>query len=469
VKGLRAHLCLWHAGLMALTLLLLAGFTYALLGGVLHSRADAALTELADTTARQIAIALYSQPRAASERRYPAFLSDDLRNWGRYIQLVDPQSHILEKSDGLDTHPLPVSARALRRGLEGRTTLETFPGLGEHPVRVATVPVQMGSRVPLMVQAGTSLEGVEAALQRTGWILVVLTPLVFLLALVGNYIVVGRTLGRVDLLTQTALEIQHSNLQRRIRHTGPQDEIGRLASAFDEMIARLDQSFQQVRRFSADASHELKTPLTAIRAEAELGLMADMSPEGYRQSLTSVLESAERMSEIVESLLLLARADAGQQLLRRETVDLAELTLETVDRLTGMAERHGVRVEMVESGEAMTEGDPLWIGQIASNLISNAVKYTPREGRVEVRVRPSDGWAELMVRDTGIGIAADDLPHIFDRFYRVDKGRARATGGTGLGLSITRWATEAHGGEIAVQSTPGEGSVFTVRFPSVGS
>lgn len=469
LRGLRAQLALWHAVLMALTLLGLAGLTYALLIRVLHSRADQALLEMADTTARQIATTLYrvETARAAGGApvETPLFLSNDMRTWGRYLQVVDPQGNVWEKSDGLQTHHLPVLTPALREGLRGTSTLDTVNGLGEHPVRIATVPVRMGNRIPYLVQAGTSLEGVDAALQRAGWILVILTPAVFLLATLGNWLVVERALRRVDGLTRTALEIQSSNLQRRLQHEGPEDEIGRLAQAFDQMIARLDQSFRQVRQFSADASHELKTPLTAIRGEAEVALMGEASPAQYRRSLQSILESSERMSEIVESLLLLARTDAGVELIRKEPVGLSTLCLQALENLERIAARGQITLDVAELDDLTVSGDPLWLNQIVTNLLSNGIKYTPEGGRVTLALRREGEFAELCVSDTGIGIPAEHLPHIFDRFYRVDKGRARAAGGTGLGLSITRWAVEVHDGSITCESTPGEGSTFRVRLP----
>lgn len=472
LKGVRAQLCLWHAGLMAGTLLVLAGFTYALLIGVLHQRADAALREFADTTAREIAITMARVEggrRQAGSGALPPFLSNDIRTWGRYIQVVDAGNQVLEKSDGLQSHPLPVSATALRHGLSGTTTFETVRGLGEAPVRIVTVPVRLGSRVPYLVMAGTSLEGVDAALQRAGYILLILTPTVFILALMGNWLVVSRALRRVDQLTRTALDIQSSDLERRIHQGGPDDEIGRLAQAFDQMISRLDRSFQQVRQFSADASHELKTPLTAIRGEAEVALLREQSPDEYRATITSILESAERMSEVVESLLLLARADSGQALLRAEPVDLGELALAALERLETLARGHEVELAIGELEDVSVQGDALWLNQVVTNLLSNGVKYTPAGGRVTLSLRRAADEAVLEVRDSGIGIAPEHLARVFDRFYRVDHGRARSAGGAGLGLSITRWAVEAHGGRIEVSSDPGEGSTFTIRLPAIPS
>jgi heavy metal sensor kinase len=476
LQGLRAQLGLWHAGLMAFTLLGLAGFTFVLLITFLNSRADAALLEHADVTARELAAALYrgrGDPSAPSPLRPGMF--DDLRSWGRYVQVVDGRGVVRERSDGLRSHPLPVSADALRRGLAGQVTFETVPGLGEHPVRIVTVPVRLGEEIPFLVQSATSLEGVEAALQRAGWILAVLTPTVFVISLIGGWLLVGRALRRVDALTQTALDIQATNLEGRIRHAGANDEIGRLAHAFDQMIARLDRSFQQARRFSADASHELKTPLTAIRGEAEVALMGELAPEEYRRSLQSILESSERMSEVVESLLLLSRVDAGQDLIRTDPVELDALARAAVDRLAPYAREQGVALGLGSLAGVTVAGDPLWLNQVLTNLITNGLKYTPAGGTVTVSVAASGDLAEITVTDTGIGIAAEHLPHIFDRFYRVDSGRARSQapgakqpGGTGLGLSITRWAVEQHGGTLHVDSAPGRGSTFRVRLPPAG-
>ncbi len=464
MKGLRAQLTLWHAGLMAMTLLVLALFTYLLLIRVLNSRADAALLDTADTTARQIAVIL-SQAGTENAAQRPTFLANDLRNWGRYVQVVDPQGNPIEKSDGLQTHPLPCSSDALREGLAGRTLFENKDTLGEQRVRMVTVPVRLGKDIPYLVQAGASLEGLQAALERAAWILLILTPLVFVFSLLGGWLLLGRALRRVDNLTQTALDIQSTNLQRRIEHDGTQDEFGRLAQAFDQMIARLDRSFQQVRRFSSDASHELRTPLTAIRGEAEVALLGELRPDDSRRALRNILDSAERMSGIVESLLLLSRADSGQSLIRREPVALAETVMEAYEQSEPTANRHGVSMLVDEVEELVVEGDPLWLNQIVTNLLTNGAKYTPEGGSVTISLRQEEGQAVIRVRDTGIGIPEEHLPHIFDRFYRVDSGRARAAGGVGLGLSITRWAVEEHGGSISVTSKAGEGSEFVVRLP----
>lgn len=478
LRSLRAQLSLWHAGLLAVTLVSLAGLTYIMLRQMLHSRADAALEDYAETTAKTIAATLYQS--TVGRRQLPKFLSNDLQSWGRYIQVIDARGNVREVSDALRSHPLPVSTTALVRGMKGLSTFETVTNLGEHPVRIVTVPVQMGSKVPYLVQAGASLEGVDATLQRASAILLVLTPSVLLVGMLGGWLLVGRSLKPVDEMTRAALEIESSSLDRRIVPPRTDDEIGRLAAAFNEMIARLDRSFRQIQQFTADASHELKTPLTTMRGEAEVALMSDLTPEEYRKVLRSIIEEVERMSAIVENLLLLARADANAVQLKREPVAFHEVVMTVYEQMEAIARRKGVLLEIEEMDETIVEGDPLWLQQIVTNLLNNAIKYTPEGGRVSVKIKGSglrvegldhpsplhsQPFVSLIVADTGVGIPPEHLPHIFDRFYRVDAGRSRDAGGSGLGLNIVKWAVEAHGGTIEVESAVGKGTTFTVRLP----
>jgi len=486
-RSLRAQLSLWHAALLAVTLVSLAGLTYVMLRQMLHSRADAALEDYAETTAKTIAATLYQS--TVGQRQLPRFLSNDWQSWGRYIQVIDSRGNVREVSDALRSHPLPVSTTALVRGMKGQSTFETVTNLGEHPVRIVTVPVQMGGKVPYLVQAGASLEGVDATLQRASAILLVLTPSVLLVGMLGGWLLVGRSLKPVDEMTRAALEIESSSLDRRIVPPRTDDEIGRLAAAFNEMIARLDRSFRQIQQFTADASHELKTPLTTMRGEAEVALMRDLTPAEYRQVLRSIIEEVERMSAIVENLLLLARTDANAVQLRRETVAFHEVVMTVYEQMEAIARRKGVSLEIEEIDEAHLEGDPLWLQQVVTNLLNNAIKYTPEGGEVRVALKgeirgrkgkggedngdipllpppsPSFPFAVLSVSDTGVGIPPEHLPHIFDRFYRVDAGRSRDAGGSGLGLNIVKWAVEAHGGTIEVSSEVGKGTTFTVRLP----
>jgi heavy metal sensor kinase len=336
----------------------------------------------------------------------------------------------------------------------------------------------MGNDVPYLVQTASSLEGVEDALRRTSLILLVLTPSVFLLSLLGGRLLVGRSLQPVDAMTRTAMSMEPGQLNRRIEATGTDDEIARLASAFNEMMARLDRSFRQVQQFSADASHELRTPLTSIRGEAEVALMSDLTTAEHRKVLKSIVDEVERMSAIVENLLLLARADAEQIQVRRKRVSLDEIVMQVYEQMEGLARRKQVSLDIAAMEEASVSGDGLWLGQIITNLVNNALKYTPEGGAVTISLtvqnEPAESGSEqatpmarVAIADTGPGIPAEHLPRIFDRFYRVDSGRSRDAGGVGLGLNIAQWAAESHGGRIEVQSEVGKGSVFSLLLPLI--
>ena len=283
-------------------------------------------------------------------------------------------------------------------------------------------------------------------MQRATTILLILTPSVFLIALGGGWWLVGRALQPVDEMTRAALSIESRKLDLRVQAPRTDNEIGRLAGALNEMIARLDRSFRQIERFSADASHELKTPLTSIRGEAEVALMSpDLTPE-LRRTFESVIEETERMSGIVNNLLLLAKTDADQVKLEHEPLQLEEIALSCYEALERVARRKGVRLEIGGLEEAPILGDRLWLGQLLTNLTINAINYTPEGGEATITVGIDHSahplkdylpaieeelkgpWAVFTISDTGPGIAPEHLAFLFDRFYRVDSGRSRGAG-----------------------------------------
>ncbi|HZO89336.1 MAG TPA: ATP-binding protein [Chthonomonadaceae bacterium] len=481
LNSLRAQLALWHGGLLALTLLLLAGFTYLLLRQFLNSRADAALVRYAEDTAKTIAATLYHYEtlhpgRTVDRATEQSFVDNtELQSWGRYVQVINSHGDKVAYSDALRTNSLPIHTETLLAGLAGKPRFETVHDLGEYPVRMVTVPVFQGEKIPYLVQVGASVEGVEAALQRASEILLVLTPSVFVIALLGGWWLVGRALKPVDDMTQAALSIESKRLDLRLVPPRTDNEIGRLAAALNEMIARLDKSFRQIERFSADASHELKTPLTSIRGEAEVALMSDLTPEEYRRTLKSIIEETERLSSIVNNLLLLSRADADQVRLKQEPLALDGVALNAYEPMERLAHRKNITLDIEVMDSVRLNGDALWLGQLITNLLHNAINYTPEGGSVVLSLihapdpdHPGGpGFAVLSVRDTGPGIPPEHLPHIFDRFYRVDSGRSRDQGGSGLGLNIARWIAESHGGQITVASEVGKGTTFTVRLPAL--
>lgn len=286
--------------------------------------------------------------------------------------------------------------------------------------------------------------------------------------LVGRWIA-GRALEPVDRMITEVREITDGrSLHRRLALPLEKDELSRLAATLNQMMARLERSFAALRRFTADASHELKTPLTVVRAGVERAITRPNLPQETLAGLEETLQEVNRMTELLESLLTLARADEGRAELHREPVDLRTIMEEAEETAELLAEQAGVTVELRMPAEPVVfPADRSRLRQLILNLVENAVKYTPRGGRVSVELGKSNGGVVLTVADTGIGIAPGDLPHIFDRFWRVDQARTRTSErpGVGLGLAITKWIAEAHGGTIDVQSRPGRGTTFTVAFP----
>jgi len=268
---------------------------------------------------------------------------------------------------------------------------------------------------------------------------------------------VGRVISPVDKVTSLARRISAENLGQRLNLRLPDDEVGRLARTFDD-------AFRRQRQFTADASHELRTPLTVMKGQVEVALQKERSNTEYREVLEAVNLEVDRLIGLAGSLLTLARADAGEIPLTLEAVDLGELVSGTVEHMRPFAAKKNIGIEVTTGPAATVQVDEALILQLILNLLDNAVKYTPEGGRVTV------GWdrstrVELWVEDTGIGIPEEHIPHVMDRFYRVDDSRGRSEGGVGLGLAISRWIDEAHGGSLHVESNSGQGSTFTAALP----
>jgi heavy metal sensor kinase len=315
-------------------------------------------------------------------------------------------------------------------------------------------------------QAAAPLDDFYMALHRFATLLLVSIPILLFSAAAGGYWMSRRALAPVDQITHTARSISVQNLSRRLLVPQTHDELQRLSETLNSMLERLEAAFKKIIQFTADASHELRTPVAVMRTRTELSLRKPRSADEYRETLAQVHSELEKTSELVERLMLLARADYGVEALQLSTTDLREIVREVCGqgKMLSAAKEIDFRQQIQEI--------PLWVKADAHALrrlflilVDNAVKYTPQGGRVDVVVGQENGFAIGEVRDTGIGIAPEDLPNVFERFYRADKARSRESGGVGLGLSIGRWIAEAHGGTIDVQSSPGGGSIFRVRLP----
>ena len=319
------------------------------------------------------------------------------------------------------------------------------------------------------VLAGASTQGAELGLQQLLSTLVVMIVIGVLPAVFVGRWIAQRALEPVDQIITEVREITDGrSLHRRLAVPMVRDELGRLAETLNQMMTRLERSFAALRRFTADASHELKTPLTVVRAGVERAITRPDVPQETLAALEETLQEVNRMTELLDSLLTLARADEGRAELHREPVDLRAIVAEAGETGDLLADHAGVAIEIRTPPQPLVLAvDRSRVRQLLLNLIENAVKYTPRGGNVSVQLGASDGEVRLTVADSGIGIAPGDLPHVFDRFWRADSARTR-TGerpGAGLGLAISKWIVEAHGGAIEVQSRPGRGTTFTVTFP----
>jgi heavy metal sensor kinase len=318
------------------------------------------------------------------------------------------------------------------------------------------------------VALGTSLASDKKTLRDFTLLCFTIIPLVALLGTAAGWLIAGRALEPVMAIARAAQRISGSNLSLRIPERKTADELEYLIETFNDMIARLEQNFIQVRQFSTDVSHELRTPITIVRGQLEVALFTAHTAEQYRDAIITAMGDVERLSQIVRALLLLSQAETGQVVLQLQTLDFCETARNITEQFEIPAEGAGVEISFhAGPGNCTGEFDRVQIERMLSNLISNAVKFTPAGGELRVSVDRVNNQVQLVVQDTGQGIAPEHLPHIFDRFYRVRDLREQASPekGLGLGLSFVNWIVKAHSGTIDVQSEPGKGTTFTVRLP----
>ena len=334
------------------------------------------------------------------------------------------------------------------------------PGGVTYRVLVATYPTHR-------ISVAADESGLHSTLRTLAIILALGIPFAMALAVAGGWFLAGRLLSPMGAMAERARRITADSLGERLPVENRDDEFGRLAMVFNETLTRLQDSFERLRRFTADASHELRTPLTAMRSVGEVALQNPLEPAAYRDVIGSMLEEVERLTRLVESLLTLTRVDSSRIRVAREVVDLRALAANATEHLRVLAEEKQQTLS-VDAGDAVrVECDPALLRQGIVNLLDNAIKYTPRKGTIRVAVRIlGSGEAAIEVKDDGPGIARVHQERIFERFYRVDSGRSRIEGGLGLGLAIARSTIEANGGRIEVESEEGRGSVFRVLLPS---
>jgi heavy metal sensor kinase len=330
--------------------------------------------------------------------------------------------------------------------------------------RTASRDVPAGGRL-FRIVVSVSLSPVQDTMRAALRVILIGLPLVLALAGIGGYLLAGRTLRPLRSMAAQARKITDSSLHTRIEIGRAAEEMETLVAGFNELLSRLDQSFDGMRRFVADASHELRTPISVIRGEADVALSIERTPAEYQASLAVVLDESRRLSRLVDDLLNLARADAGRVRLQVHDFYLNELVSDCCRSAQGIAGARRLTVECRPGDDLQYRGDEDLLRRLVMNLLDNAIRYTPPGGKVSAALEPNGDAVRLRVSDTGVGIAPDDAAHVFERFYRAGESRSRHDGGFGLGLAIVKWIAESHHGSVECASHPGAGSTFTVTLP----
>lgn len=365
---------------------------------------------------------------------------------------------------------ISLSHEFIYQAINGRSSFTTIEAAEGQGLRLLAVPIHLGiPGLPLSTQPGALIIGrstkqIDQALHGLVRTLVIAVPLALAVAAGGGIFLARRALKPVGKIAETAEEIEETDLSRRI-NVNTKDELGRLAATLNAMIGRLEKAFQRQKQFTSDASHELRTPLAVIEAESTLALQKERSPSDYRQSLDTISQESRQMSSLIDQLLTLARADAGKEQWNFREVNLGKLSSDLSKDIEVLCEEKGLSFQLGQAPDLVVKGDEARLRELFMNLLDNAIRYTPAPGTVSVSLRREGQMAIVAVTDTGIGIPAEDIPFIFERFYRVDKSRSRAEGGSGLGLAICKHIVEAHGGKIEVESQVGMGSTFSVWIP----
>lgn len=464
--SIRTRLTLWYVGLLAVLLIVFAIALYATVSVTSYQEVDRSLVQRARDIQSSF-VAISQKDDIASILKRGGFLAPDadvFANSEIYVQLRRSDGVVASRSQNLGNKFLEVPPNQHLRAQMGEPVFSDFT-VDATRLRAYVAPIKTESgQVVGYIELAQSLRLVDNTLRDLATLLIIIIASGLAVAAIGGWIIAGNVLAPIDRVTMTAQKITRArDLGRRIEVPETADEVGRLAMTFNEMLARIEELFRAQQRFVADVSHELRSPLTAVRGNLDLlkrGAAED--PAELAQMIEAMDSETARMSRLVSDLLLLERQDSGVPI-AKQPIELDTLMLEVYRQAHITAK--GITLTLGAEDQAIIVGDRDRLKQVLLNLVDNAIKYTPQGGKVTLSLTKEDPWVKVAVQDTGIGIAQENLPNLFERFYRVDKARSRDAGGTGLGLAIAKSVVDAHNGKITVESQLGHGSTFTVWLP----
>jgi len=458
---IKVRLTLWYGGILAIILIVFSSGVFIYFKNSLQQSIDAKLRSIADVLSSSLTD-IHSVSVFGNFERY---LENVLgkKPKGKFIQIMDRSGKIGAKMSDIEGEVVPTSFSTLEKALKGELTYETIEHVRPR-LRIITVPIVENNKVSSIVQVGTSLEDFDETMKKLFIIMILSIPTSIIVTIVVGYFMAQKALKPVDQIRRAAVKISSTNLDETIDIGKRRDELGRLAETFNDMIVRLKDAFQRINQFSIDVSHELKTPLTILKGETEVALRKDKDKEEYKKTLMSNLEEIDRMTMIIDDLLMLSKSDSQDFKLSYEDVPVRDLIVDVCMDMKLFADTKGIELVVKDLNDVRVKGDELKLRRMLWNIIQNGIKYTHKGGTVEVSSRVNDGYLFIDVKDNGAGIADEDIKYIFDRFYRGDKSRKRESG-SGLGLSISKWIAEAHKGTVEVKSKPAEGSLFTIKLP----
>lgn len=489
--GIRAQLMAWYTAVFALLILLLSIILYTTLHASLAASVDTSLQSRTQQIAAGVTIevgkmsiqdvtgdlaGLDNDPAPGQTQSSTPTASQtngktstgqigpqsDI-NIGTLVRILDKNGQIFYTSPAFQS--LSVPASSITDPLHGTSWQGTVTNHNGQAVRLYSIALTDNDAIFGVIQVGESLKQLTSTLQSITFALLAIDPFVLLLGAIVSYWLAKRAFRPILRLTRTAREIKAGDLHQRVPIPQARDEVYDLALTLNEMIGRLDLAFTQQRRFVADASHELRTPVTVIRSITDVALVQPLLTEEYVAVLSEINAESERLGHLINDLLALARADEGVVQLDREAVRLDLLTLDVIATMEPLAVERDIALHIEKASPVTIQGDTARLIQVLMGLMDNALTYTDAGGSITLAISVTETSASISIHDTGIGIAPEDLPHIFERFYRADPARSRVAGGSGLGLAIVDWVVRAHGGSIAVESQLGHGSTFTVTLP----